>query len=242
MFVMPDKEKEFSKRLRAYLKSISIRPRNLEFYKLAVSHKSYDAFDNFERLEFLGDSFLGFCITLYLYDNFSHATEGQMSKIKSQVISKQSLYEVAKSIGISDIIRAQDKRVTRHNKSRINATIANAVESLVGAIVLDRGVRYATRFIHQHFDPLVDLVLRGEGLIDSKSLLQNHLQSTRGIRPKYQIVEVSGAEHDKTYSVIVKIAKDSYGPYRGKSIKEAEKKAALEICSQYGISEEFSQI
>ncbi|RAP30721.1 ribonuclease III [Candidatus Marinamargulisbacteria bacterium SCGC AG-414-C22] len=170
----------------------------------ALTHRSYvrgkfkDVAHN-ERLEFFGDSVLKLIVSEYLFLTFSEATEGDMSKLRSKIISDQFLAKLADYISLGDYLNLSfgEKKSGGSTKSSI---LANAYEALLGAIYLDQGLDCVRTFFLDQFSVFSDLIQSDE-FIDHKSLLQEWCQKNKASLPQYQIVREEGPDHDKNYHI-----------------------------------------
>jgi ribonuclease-3 len=217
--------------LAALQKRLKIRFKNKAVLEQALVHSSYvnenpgiAPGDN-ERLEFLGDAVLGFVIARELYQRFPDLSEGEMTRVRSSLVSQEPLARMAKSIKLGDYLymgRGEEASGGREKP----ANLARALEALVAAIFLDRGLNVAKKFI---------LKLAEKGLkagpsrgveADYKSKLQEVMQARRQRKPKYRVVEASGPAHDRRFTVEVMVADDILGRGSGKSKKAAETEAA----------------
>lgn len=221
---------ERKKALLAFEKKAGIRFRRHDLLNLAFSHRSYANEDlkhtaNNERLEFLGDSVLGLVVAETLFRNHPEKTEGELAKIKSFVVSEDSLADIAVALGIQHCLligKGEENSGGRNKK----ALLADAFEAVVGAYYLDAGLAEAQKFVLDWLVPEIEKVLTNRHRRDYKTLLQEQAQKTLKTYPKYQVVERSGPDHNKVFWIEVTVAERQFGPADGHSKKEAEQKAA----------------
>ncbi|MBI5210880.1 MAG: ribonuclease III [Elusimicrobia bacterium] len=205
--------------------AIGYRFKDAALLKEALSHRSYasesktDLYN--ERLEFLGDSILSAAIAHYCYVNLPQEREGTLSKIRSQFVSRASLAEWAREIGLGAHLLLGVGEESSGGRNR-QSVLANALEALLGAIFLDGGYGAAAAFI----DRWCQTRLEGFVETDYKSRLQELLQSRFKSTPSYELLQSSGPDHDRTFSVLVHLNKRTLGQGTGKSKKEAEQAAA----------------
>ncbi|MDY6397917.1 MAG: ribonuclease III [Treponema sp.] len=223
--------------LTAFAKNISIKFSNINLLELAFTHRSVanekgQKHINNERLEFLGDSVLGMATAAYLYEHFMDNPEGDLAKIKSSVVSEQSLAPIALKIGIDKMLilgKGEEMSGGRHKK----AILADAVEAVIGAYYLDAGYKAAEKLVLSFMIPAIDNYVSDKGSKDYKTLLQEAHQKKYKSCPNYELVKETGPDHERTFWVTVHLKNASYGPESGKSKKEAEqnvaKKAWLEL-------------
>jgi len=218
------------KELQLFERHTGIRFRELEFLDQAFTHRSYahelgESAGNNERLEFLGDSVLGLVVSEYLYETLPDQPEGEMARIKSFVVSEASLSEIAKKLRIDNFIligRGEEFSGGRLKK----AILADALEAIIGAYYLDSGFLAVGKFLHRMLIPEINKVLEDRHAKDYKTLLQEHVQKRMKTYPRYQVVQKSGPDHDKTFWIEVHIGERSFSAGKGKNKKEAEQDAA----------------
>jgi ribonuclease-3 len=216
--------------LLEFQKSLNIRFRDLSLFNTALSHKSYvnesqAELENNEKLEFLGDSFLGLVVSAALYNQNIYFREGTLARIKSYVVSEQSLYKIGKEINIQDYIligRGEEKTGGRQRK----ALISDCVEAVIGAYYLDAGYKHAKVFVQRLFYKEIIEVEKNRHEKDYKSILQEYSQKRFKVVPQYNVVSTEGPDHKRLFHINVSIRKRSYGPGTGGSKKAAEQMAA----------------
>jgi ribonuclease-3 len=224
--VSPERKKE----LQLFEKHAEIRFRNLRFLNLAFCHRSYanenpENIDNNEKLEFLGDSVLGLVVSDYLFQILPDKAEGDLARIKSFVVSEDSLEIIAKAIKVDNFILIGKGEEYSGGRTK-KALLADAMEAIIGAYYLDSGYRAARDFILKYIVPEINKVLENRHKKDYKTLLQEYVQKNFKTYPKYQLIKKTGPDHSKTFWMEVKIKSKSYGPGEGKNKKEAEQNAA----------------
>ncbi|MBB5225177.1 ribonuclease III [Treponema ruminis] len=216
--------------LTAFTKNISIKFSNINLLELAFTHRSVanekgQKHYNNERLEFLGDSVLGMATAAYLYEHFMDNPEGDLAKIKSSVVSEQSLAPIALKIGIDKMLilgKGEEMSGGRQKK----AILADAVEAVIGAYYLDAGYKAAEKLVLSFMIPAIDNYVSDRGSKDYKTLLQEAHQKKYKSCPNYELVKETGPDHERTFWVTVHLKNASYGPESGKSKKEAEQNVA----------------
>jgi len=222
--------KERKQNLLQFEKSIGIRFKNLELLNAALSHKSYvnevnPDLENNEKLEFLGDSFLGFIVSDFLYNQKLYFKEGSLARIKSYVVSEPTLYRVGQEINIQEYLligKGEEKSGGRYRP----ALISDAVEALIGAYYLDAGFKQAKRLVERFFNKEILKVEKNRHEKDYKSILQEYVQKKYKVLPEYNVVDTSGPEHKRKFFVNVTVKKRVFGPGIGSSKKQAEQNAA----------------
>lgn len=220
------------KELLSFEKEAGIRFRRHDLLNLAFCHRSYtnehqEQDDNNEKLEFLGDSILGLVVSDYLFNSLPDKVEGDLARIKSFVVSEESLSELALTLGIDKYLligKGEENSGGRLKK----AILADAMEAVFGAYYLDVGFKEAARFILTLLIPQINKVLENKHKRDFKTLLQEYCQKNFKNYPKYTVIKNSGPDHNKTFWIEVIVNDAAYGPGKGKNKKEAEQKAAEE--------------
>lgn len=199
----------------------------------ALTHKSFfhenpdkaDAYN--ERLEFLGDSVLGFVVVEYLFLSDYKLTESVMAKTKSYLVKESVLSEIANTIFLGKYLRlGKGEEVTGGRTKR--SLLADAVEALLGAVYIDGGYEKARALIVRLFKEKIDTIMRSGEFHDFKTELQEKTQLLFSAIPEYKIIRQEGAEHKKLFTIEVYIEGERYGDGTGKSKKEAETLAAKE--------------
>ncbi len=168
-------------------------------FELALTHRSCGALNN-ERLEFLGDSILGFVIGETLYQKFPDAKEGQLSRLRSQLVKGETLAEIAREFELGDCLNLGEGEM-KSGGFRRASILADAVEAIIGAIYLDRGMEAAReRILHWYQTRLQSLVL-ADNPKDPKTELQEFLQARKAPLPEYDVVDIAGDAHAQQFTV-----------------------------------------
>lgn len=185
-----------------------------------------------ERLEFLGDAVLGLIVCEYVYRTFPDVLEGEMTKIKSTVVSRRSCAEVADRLDLSSLL---DMGKGMMSRASMPSSVGAAVfESLIGAAFLEGGLEAARNFILQELRQKVHVSEESGHHQNFKSVLQQHAQQAEGHSPVYTVLDEQGPDHAKCFEVGVEINGRSFRPCWGSSKKEAEQDAALEALIELG--------
>ncbi len=194
----------------------------------ALTHSSIKTLDNpsNERLEFLGDSVLGLVMTEFLYNYFHSQDEGDLTQIKSVVVSTATLAAESDRLGLAGFYNV-GKGVTR-KKSLPTSLQANVFEAVVAAIYKDGGLEQARRFILRNLFHKVLAVVEDEHQKNFKSLLQQWAQRELNVTPTYKVISEKGPDHLKHFEVAAVVGKEIFKAGTGKSKKEAEQSAAEE--------------
>jgi ribonuclease-3 len=170
----------------------------------ALTHRSFGA-DNYERLEFLGDGVLNCVIGLMLYQRFPDLKEGPLSRLRANLVNQQPLYEIARDLNLGSHLRLGEGELRSGGADR-PSILADTLESILGAALLDGGFEAPRAIIEKLFAPrLTELDPETHGK-DAKTLLQEWLQSRHHRLPEYALAEVSGQAHAQTFRVECRIA------------------------------------
>ena len=213
-------------------KELNYTFKNKEILRNALIHKSYneglkkDLPDN-EKLEFLGDSVINLVITDYLFTNFDHLNEGELSKMKAHLVSTDSLSRISLSMNLNDFVflgKGEEKNNGRHNK-KISASLFEAV---AGAIYVDSSYKTTASVVISFFEKFLEKFSEKEIKInDYKSELQEVVQRKNNYLPVYKIIEESGKPPYLTFTAAVYIESREIGRGTGKNKRQAEQDAAL---------------
>ncbi|HOE40972.1 MAG TPA: ribonuclease III [Rhodoferax sp.] len=171
---------------------------------LAVTHRSF-SIDHNERLEFLGDSVLGLCVADLLYERLSALPEGDLSRVRANLVRQETLHQLAVTLGLPDVIRLGEGEMRSGGQKR-PSILADALEALIGAVYLDGGFAAAkslVRLLYQ--DVEVNPLMAAIGK-DPKTELQEWLQGRRLKLPAYKVVATLGSAHQQTFDVECEIA------------------------------------
>ena len=208
-------------------KSIGYSFKNTKLLEQAVTHRSYahdHGTESYERLEFLGDSILGWVTADFLFREHADLSEGKMTRLRAEHVSEQALYPVAVKLGIGNYLRLSRGEELSGGRERVSI-LADTVEAVIAAIYLDGGIEAAKRFI---FEYVIDQAAfeAAESHTDYKSELQELVQRDAGGTIEYILVSQSGPDHDKRFVFSVSVNGEQLGTGEGRSKKEAEQFAA----------------
>ncbi|TAM52903.1 MAG: ribonuclease III [Paraburkholderia sp.] len=199
--------------------------RNAELLRQALTHRSHSASHN-ERLEFLGDSVLNCAVAALLYQRFGKLDEGDLSRVRANLVKQQSLYEIAQALNISDSLRLGEGEL-RSGGFRRPSILADAFEAILGAIFVDGGFDVAQTVIKRLYVPILDHIDPRTLGKDAKTLLQEYLQGHKIALPTYTVVATHGAAHNQQFEVECTVPKlDVKVSGSGASRRAAEQAAA----------------
>ena len=200
--------------------------RQPELLRAALTHASgaNTRLASNERMEFLGDAVLGLVVCEQLYLRFPDYQEGDLTKIKSVVVSRRTCARISKKLHLGDFL-FMGRGMHSHYDVPSNL-LADVFESLVAAIYLDGGLDVAKKFILKYLMPEIEDAA-GDGHGNYKSILQQLAQRQLGDTPKYRVLDEQGPDHNKCFKVSAEIARHYYPAAWGANKKEAEQKAAM---------------
>ncbi|MCL2743425.1 MAG: ribonuclease III [Planctomycetaceae bacterium] len=207
-------------------KKLGVDFRNTELLRHALTHSSGAVHPNEsnERMEFLGDSVLGYIICDHLYRTYPDIQEGAMTKIKSSVVSRTTCHRLAEEIGLRECL------ILGRGMSRLGkipgSVLANTMEAFIAALYLDGGLEKARKFILRIFRGEIEKMLVDNDADNFKSLLQDYVHRKLGKVPEYKIIETTGPDHLRSFHVGVKIGGESFPSAWGATKKIAEQRAA----------------
>jgi len=199
-----------------------------QLLKTALTHTSYANEQNVEsneKLEFLGDAILECVTSDYLYKNYFHLKEGEMTKVRASVVCEESLYKVAMKLNFSDFLYlGKSERV--NNGSTRPAILADSVEAVIAAMYLDGEIDIAKDFIISNLKEEMEIASKSVGMKDYKTVLQEKLQEHKNPHIEYEIIKESGPDHNKMFTAQVKFNGKVLAQGTGKTKKSAEMDAA----------------
>jgi ribonuclease III len=199
--------------------------RNAELLRQAMTHRSHSATHN-ERLEFLGDSVLNCVVAALLFQRFSKLDEGDLSRVRANLVKQQSLYEIAQALNVSECLRLGEGEL-RSGGFRRPSILADTLEAIFGAIFLDGGFDAAHTVIKRLYTPVLDHIDPRTIGKDAKTLLQEYLQGHKIALPTYTVVATHGAAHNQQFEVECAVPKlDVKVSGSGASRRAAEQAAA----------------
>lgn len=193
--------------------------------RLALTHRSANKLNN-ERLEFLGDSLLGYVTAEILYEYFPEANEGELSRLRAMLVNKTTLADIARGIKLKKFIQLSDGERKSGGEER-NSILADAIEALIAAIYLDSGIEACKIPIRQWMEPRIKQATQGEQQKDAKTRLQELMQAQGLSLPEYKIIEITGEAHQQTFFVECRVASSpTQQEGSGSSKRLAEQQAA----------------
>lgn len=228
----PDPEVELLSHMEACEQRIGYRFSDRGLLRASLTHASgaQHRLASNERLEFLGDAILGAVVCELLFHQYPEYLEGDLTRLKSIVVSRQTCAKISQNLGMQDFL-ILGKGMTTH-PTVPSSLLADVFESLIAAIYLDGGVEAAARFIECHVGPEIERAAIGEVGGNYKSLLQQVAQREHGMTPTYQLLDEKGPDHSKCFKISAQIGPYRYQPAWGRNKKEAEQRAARNALHQ----------
>lgn len=208
------------------IEKIGYQFKDLHLLDLAFTHRSKSSDINYERLEFFGDRILGFCLSKKLYEEFKGDDEGMLARRFASLAKQDTLATIARNLELSQFLKLSYGEIKAGGTER-DSVLADTVESLLAAICIDGGIEEAEKFVSKFWRPFFyepDL-----GRKDARSHLQEIAQKMGKPLPIYDVIEVSGTEHQPQY--LMEVTVEGYDPVRasGNSKRTASHKAAEEL-------------
>tara|TARA_B100001175_G_C19443676_1_gene607574 strand:- start:70 stop:747 length:678 start_codon:yes stop_codon:yes gene_type:complete len=203
--------------------TISFKFKDQSILRKSLTHKSFDNDDNNETLEFLGDRVLGLVISEKLINDFPNDSEGLLDKRYSKLVNKETCYKVSQSLNLGDFILLGSTEINSKGNEK-KSILADTCESLIGAIYSDSGYEESKKFICKFWNEEFESL--DSNLIDPKSFLQEWTLKRYKELPEYKLLDQSGPDHDPLFSVELSFKEYKKAANEGKSIKDAEMKAA----------------
>lgn len=216
--------------INEFANKIGVKFSNPELLLEALTHRSYlnehreEKSDHNERLEFLGDAVLELIVTDYLFHNFNNP-EGEMTSWRSALVNGEMLAKVGEGLGIGEYLRMSKGESQDTGRAR-RYLIANAIESIIGAIYLDQGYEKAEEFIKKYVIVKLDEIFDKKLHMDPKSYFQEKAQEVEKVTPMYKLMEEWGPDHDKHFKMGLFLGDDLVSEGEGVSKQDAQREAA----------------
>lgn len=209
------------------------RLENDALLKQSLSHRSVGSRNN-ERLEFLGDSVLGYVVSEALYERFPKADEGQLSRLRVSLVKGSALARLAKELGLGDYLILGSGEIHGGGRRR-DSILADTLEALLGAIVIDQGIETCRAAIFRVFASRLDGLELDQARKDPKTRLQEYLQGRHRPLPRYELRDTLGEEHARTFVVACSLEdSDLSAEATGSSRRAAEQQAAQHLLAMMG--------
>lgn len=226
---------EHAKMLARLQDAIGYRFRNVTILRDSLVHRSYHSGEaedgkptrSNERMEFLGDSVLSLVVNDFLYHRYPDKSEGELTKMKSVIVSKQILAHLAKKIDLGSCVLVSEN-AQKAGVSEMDSVLADTLEAVFGAVFIDGGFDSARHCILTVLPDKLGEIVYKEETINYKSLLQEYIQALHKIPPRYRVHSTTGPDHAKQFEVEVVVQGNILGSGTGKTKKHAEQEAARE--------------
>jgi len=225
--------KERKQNLIEFQKKMKIKFSDIELLNMALTHKSFvndnpqKKIKHNERLEFLGDSILGYIISEYLFEKFHNYNEGMLSKMKSYIVSKKNISQISKQLNFGKYIMLGNGEIISGGRSRISL-LEDVMEAFIAAYYLDKGITLTKKLVIKLFKQKTENAISQKSREEYKTILQEIFQKKYKKVPKYNILKEEGPEHKKIF--FCEIRSNKIGVIgKGKSKKDAENNAAKKM-------------
>jgi len=226
----PPISSERKRELLNFQEKLGVHVDNMNMFNLAFTHRSYtnecaDATDNNERLEFLGDSVLSISVSNWLFLNLPAKHEGDFSRIRSAVVSEDSLYEVALDLKIGELLLVgKGERLTGGKKKK--ALLSDCMEAIFGCVYLDQGFFVAQDLIERLMVGQIKAYLAHKLVRDYKTAVQEYSQKTWKCVPEYKLIKTVGPDHKRVFYMDILLDGKVFGSSSGANKKQAQQNAA----------------
>tara|TARA_Y100000590_G_scaffold333309_1_gene379125 strand:- start:1091 stop:1753 length:663 start_codon:yes stop_codon:yes gene_type:complete len=211
-------------------KTIKVKFKNIELLKKAITHKSFDSINNYEKLEFLGDRLLGLIISKKLLSMYPEVKEGLLDKKLASLVNKEKCYEVGKKLKLDKFVLVGNNK--KGSKVEIKI-ISDSIESLIGAIYYEKGFDFVEKFVLNLWKDLLES--SKITLIDAKTKLQEYSLKKFKILPMYKLINTSGPKHNPIFKIAVRLKNSEFVDGTGKSKKIAEQDAANRYIKKFNL-------
>jgi len=231
-----------AQQLKKFQEQIQYEFQNVKLLNNALTHSSYsnnrsENLEHNERLEFLGDSILSFIISLHLYEKCSDISEGQLTRIRANIVCEQSLHKTAINLNLGSYILMSRGEINTGGRNR-TSILADAVEAIIACIFLDGGIERAREFVIKNLNTIISDAINNKIFSDYKSYLQEAIQKDNMGELEYKLIDEKGPDHDKTFEIGLFINNKVSGKGFGRSKKDAQQQAAKDAIEKLGIKYE----
>lgn len=219
-----DKKKKFEKEIGLKFKDEELLKRSLTHRSFLNEHDNEDLKSN-ERLEFLGDAVLELVVSEFLFNEYPDRPEGELTSFRASVVKTDNLAKISKKLGLGEfLLMSKGEEMTGGRQKEY--LLANTFEAVIGALYLDQGYEPVKEFLTKHLVPQIATIVKYRLDIDAKTKLQEKTQSVFKKTPVYKVIKEKGPDHDKIFTVAVKINGKVYGEGEGITKQKAEDAAA----------------
>lgn len=228
------------KDLKHLEKIVDVKFDNKDLLKQSVVHRSYlnenpqFTLPHNERLEFLGDAVLEIIVTEHLFKNYPDTPEGDLTNWRASLVNSKMLARVAIETELEDYLHLSKGEAKDSNSKARQYILANAVEAVIGAIYIDKGIEDSTKFVEKHMLSKLQEILDNELYLDPKSKFQERAQEVQKITPHYKVIKETGPDHAKTFEVGLYLGDEKVSVGEGSSKQEAQVDAAAKGIKKKG--------
>lgn len=240
--ITPDRIKQ----LKDFQKKYKLKFNDIALLNQAFVHTSYvrendiDVKLSYEKLEFYGDAVLKLVISDFLYNHFLDYSEGELTKVRAELVSDRNIFEYAKKLGFEDLI-ILGKNEKKQGGAKKESILACAFEALLGAIFIEykeKGYKKAKEFLENNFIDDIFAIETKLSLLNPKAMLQEYTQGKTKELPEYKLIAEIGSDHNKTFTYEVLYDSKSIGKGSAKSIKQAQQEAAKDALIKLNLIKE----
>ena len=207
--------------------SLGFKINKFDLYQKAITHKSSDNVNNYEKLEFLGDRVLGLCISKKLLEIFPNEKEGILDKKLASLVNKNMCYKIGQELKLDKIVKIGNLRLKKQTIEK--KIVSDSCEALIGAIYLDKGIDFVEKFILKIWEKYIND--KNIIIVDAKTKLQEYSLKKYKLLPVYKFISDTGPKHKPHFKIAVKLKETSFIEAEGSSKKEAQQNAAMKLLS-----------
>ena len=207
--------------------SLGFKINKFDLYQKAITHKSSDNINNYEKLEFLGDRVLGLCISKKLLEIFPNEKEGILDKKLASLVNKNMCFKIGQELKLDKIVKIGNLRLKKQTIER--KIVSDSCEALIGAIYLDKGIDFVEKFILKIWEKYIND--KNIIIVDAKTKLQEYSLKKYKLLPVYKFISDTGPKHKPHFKIAVKLKETSFIEAEGSSKKEAQQNAAMKLLS-----------
>lgn len=240
--ITPDRIKQ----LKDFQKKYKLKFKDIALLNQAFVHTSYVRENNldtklsYEKLEFYGDAVLKLITSDFLYNHFLDYSEGELTKVRGELVSDRNIFEYAKILGFEELI-VLGKNEKKQGGAKKESILACAFEALLGAIFIEykeKGYKKAKEFLENNFIDDIFAIETKMSFLNPKAMLQEYTQGKTKELPEYRLLSETGSDHDKTFTCEVLYNSQSIGQGSAKTIKQAQQEAAKDALIKLNLIEE----
>ena len=207
--------------------NLGFKINNKQLYVKALTHKSADKLNNYEKLEFLGDRVLGLCISKKLLEIFPNEKEGILDKKLASLVNKNMCFKIGQELKLDKIVKIGNLRLKKQTIEK--KIVSDSCEALIGAIYLDKGIDFVEKFILKIWEKYIND--KNIIIVDAKTKLQEYSLKKYKLLPVYKFISDTGPKHKPHFKIAVKLKETSFIEAEGSSKKEAQQNAAMKLLS-----------